>query len=293
MGKRYTNAVTLFLIALLTFSLVGFINSTKKVIRDKSVEQIIEDKLNNINHPKDTKVLLSSNPYDYIKGKDSCKEYKYIISQGKKSLNYMLKKFANSKENGLNEYIMAIACSEILSENPLNKNWSSGRAWYNNYTKNKGTKIQSKNVKNDFFSLIVPSNWKVVRLGNSGMYFGESENDNFGGAFKDEFNVNFNAGEKKLPSKDSLLQWMLPNHTEVTKVQELKGFFTETYLINLISSEPAGQGGKITGKWTYIIFIDKNKSTSIKWVAYEIYLNTKYGSEKEVINIAKTFKVIK
>lgn len=293
MSKRFINVMILFLMALLTFSLVGFIKSTEKVTRDKTFEQIIEDKLSNITHSNDKKILLSSNPYDYIKGKKISKDYKYIVSHGKKSLDYMLTKFANSKENGLNEYIMAIACSEILRENPLNKNWSSGRAWYNDYIKNKGSKNQSKNEKNDFFSLIVPSNWKAVRLGNSGMYFGESENDYFGGVFKEELNVNFNAGEKKLPSKDSLLQWMLPNHTEVTKVEELKGFFTETYLINLISSEPAGQGGKITGKWTYIIFIDKNKSTSIKWVAYEIYLNTKYGSEKEVINIAKTFKIIK
>lgn len=159
---------------------------------------------------------------------------------------------------------------------------------------NKKLNHQNQDLKNDdYFSLKVPSKWKVVRIGSYGMYFGESEQNNFGGVFMQEFNVNFNAGEKKLPSKDSLLHWMLPNHTEVKKVQELKGFLTETYLINLISSEPAGQGGKTTGKWTYIIFIDKNKSTSIKWVAYEIYFNTKYVSEKDVVKIAKTFKVIK
>jgi hypothetical protein len=153
---------------------------------------------------------------------------------------------------------------------------------------------ENQNLKNEgYFSLTVPSKWKVIRIGSQGMYFGKSEQNNFGGVFIEEFNVNFNAGEKKLPSNSSLLQWMLPNHTEVTKVQKLKGFFTETYLIKLISSEPAGQGGKITGKWTYIIFIDKSKSTSIKWVADEFYFNTKYVSEKEVINIAKTFRIIK
>ena len=47
----------------------------------------------------------------------------------------MINKFANSNKNGLEEYIMAIACSEILKENSTSKNWDSGREWYNNYTK--------------------------------------------------------------------------------------------------------------------------------------------------------------
>ncbi len=63
------------------------------------------------------------------------KDYKYIVSQGQKSLDYMLKKFVSSDKNGLEEYIMAIACSEILKENPASKNWASGREWYDNYTK--------------------------------------------------------------------------------------------------------------------------------------------------------------
>jgi hypothetical protein len=47
----------------------------------------------------------------------------------------MLNKFANSDKNGLEEYIMAIACSEILNENPANKKWASGREWYDNNIK--------------------------------------------------------------------------------------------------------------------------------------------------------------
>jgi hypothetical protein len=34
----------------------------------------------------------------------------------------MLQKFAHSDKNSLEEYIMAIACSEILKENPDSKN---------------------------------------------------------------------------------------------------------------------------------------------------------------------------
>lgn len=133
MRKRLVNMMVICLVVLLIFSLIGCSNTSKKVSDDKTFEQTMEEKLNNITNPKDSKVLLSSNPYDYIKG--SNEDYKYIVSQGRKSLNYMLNKFANSNTNGLKEYIMAIACLEILKENPSPKNWASGREWYDNYTK--------------------------------------------------------------------------------------------------------------------------------------------------------------
>lgn len=135
MGKRFINIIILWLTILLTFSLIGCSNKTKKPSTDKTFQQTIDEKLYNITHPKDNQVLLSSNPYDYIKGEDSNKDYKYIVSQGQKSLDYILKKFSSSDKNGLEEYIMAIACSEILKEDPASKNWYSGREWYDNYTK--------------------------------------------------------------------------------------------------------------------------------------------------------------
>lgn len=79
-----------------------------------------------------SKKALSSNPYDYIK--DS-KEYKNIVAQGEKGIKEILAKFEDSKEDGLKEYIMAAAASEILGENPKDKNWKSGREWYDNYIK--------------------------------------------------------------------------------------------------------------------------------------------------------------
>ena len=91
---------------------------------------IIDNKLNIIcNNPK---VIVSSNPYDYTK--DS-QEYRDIVNSGDSALKYMLTRFENSKENGLREYVMAIACSEILKENNETKKWTTGREWYDNYTK--------------------------------------------------------------------------------------------------------------------------------------------------------------
>lgn len=135
MRKRLITGIVICLAVLLGLSLIGCGNTAKKVSSDKTFEQTIEEKLNNITNPKDSKVALSSNPYDYIKGVDSREDYKYIVSGGEKSLNYMLNKFAKGNENGLEEYIMAIACSEILKENPSSKNWATGREWYENYNK--------------------------------------------------------------------------------------------------------------------------------------------------------------
>lgn len=137
MRKILINVITMGLVVLFAFNFIGCSNTAEKVPMDKALEQTIDEKLNNITNPKDSKVLISSNPYDYINSVDSNEDYKYIVSQGENSLNYMLSKFANSTGNGLEEYIMAIACSEILKENPTSKNWISGKEWYEQYTKSK------------------------------------------------------------------------------------------------------------------------------------------------------------
>ncbi|KRF34606.1 hypothetical protein [Paenibacillus sp. Soil787] len=133
MRKRSMNVIVISLTGLFLFSLIGCSITEEKVSSDITFEQTIDGKLNSITNPKDYTVALSSNPYDYIKGVDSNKDYKYIVLQGEKSLNYMLTKFANRDKNGLEEYIMAIACSEILKENPASKKWATGREWYDNH----------------------------------------------------------------------------------------------------------------------------------------------------------------
>jgi len=151
MRKGLKNVSLILMGVLFSFSLIGCSNTEKKVSVDKIFEKTIEEKLNSITNPegKDTKLLMSSNPYDWIKDTDSNKNYKYIVSQGEKSLHFMLSKFANSNKNGLEEYIMAIACAEILKENPTSKNWSSGREWYDNYTKT-NNEVKIPVVNNDF-----------------------------------------------------------------------------------------------------------------------------------------------
>lgn len=120
-------------------------NSHKSQKTSEQISKLIDDKLYAIiSNPKH---MASSNPYNYTKDN---KDYEYIVNQGEKALEHMLGKFKNSNENGLKEYVMAIACSEILGEKPEQKNWSSGREWYEHYLKlNQNDTILSEN-KIDF-----------------------------------------------------------------------------------------------------------------------------------------------
>lgn len=136
MRKRLVKILFSCLIVLFSFNLMECSKTEMETLTNEKFELIMEDKLYNITNPKDSMVALSSNPYDYIKDRESNEDYKYIISQGEKALNYMLKRFEKSNNNGLEEYIMAIACSEILEENSSDKDWATGKEWYKKYQKN-------------------------------------------------------------------------------------------------------------------------------------------------------------
>lgn len=101
--------------------------SGSTVVSDEDLARTIDEKLNAIisNGPS-----FSSNPYHYIKDNQ---DYEEIVDMGKPALEYMLRKFEAGKENGLKEYIMAAACSEILGEKPGTGNGVSGRDWFNSH----------------------------------------------------------------------------------------------------------------------------------------------------------------
>lgn len=74
---------------------------------------------------------LNSNPNDYIKAHKH--EFNNIVEQKQITLDHFLNKFEKSNEDGLEEYIMASACTKILGkENPV-KQWSTGKEWYERY----------------------------------------------------------------------------------------------------------------------------------------------------------------
>jgi hypothetical protein len=74
---------------------------------------------------------LFSNPYDYLKKQSE--EFDNIVSKKQIALDHFLNKFEKSEENGLEEYIMASACVEILGKKNPVKEWSTGKEWYEKY----------------------------------------------------------------------------------------------------------------------------------------------------------------
>jgi hypothetical protein len=101
------------------------------MIEMKTIGAIIDEKLDKVCDINNPSVASSSNPFDYVKRNG--RDFEDIVDLGEDALKYMLKKFESSEKDGLKEYVMAIACSKILKEDPNNKNWSTGREWYNNY----------------------------------------------------------------------------------------------------------------------------------------------------------------
>ena len=74
---------------------------------------------------------LNSNPNEYIKAHEN--EFKNIVAQKQITLDHFLNKFEKSEEDGLEEYIMASACTKILGEENPVKQWSTGKEWYERY----------------------------------------------------------------------------------------------------------------------------------------------------------------
>lgn len=92
-------------------------------------EAVDQKLLSIVSNPK---VQISSNPLDYINA--SNKEYNDIVAMDKQAFTYLLNKFDKGDENGLEEWIMAKACCDILGEKNTVEGWSTGREWYEKYT---------------------------------------------------------------------------------------------------------------------------------------------------------------
>lgn len=115
---------------LLMLCIVLVLTACTSAEREMDIIQQVERDLEKIVASSDVS-KLSSNPNDYIKTHKN--EFSNIVEQKQIALKHFLNKFAKSNEDGLEEYIMAAACSEILGgENPVN-DWSTGKEWYEQY----------------------------------------------------------------------------------------------------------------------------------------------------------------
>ncbi|MEK4512100.1 hypothetical protein EJP82_12150 [Paenibacillus anaericanus] len=115
--------------------LLNFLLITVCLVACQSSDNVgreIEDNLSKIINNKE--VAFSSNPIDYIDQNQN--EYENIISKGEKGLKYLIVELKSSEENGLKEWIMAKASTDILKTNNPIKEWSTGKEWINKYSEN-------------------------------------------------------------------------------------------------------------------------------------------------------------
>ncbi|WP_458460086.1 hypothetical protein [Paenibacillus sp.] len=92
----------------------------------------IESNLQKMVH--DPILLTSSNPNDYIAGRPEV--YEDILNTGEEGLHLLLQQLESSPDNGLKEWIMAQASTELLGEHNPVEAWHSGKDWLRQYKMN-------------------------------------------------------------------------------------------------------------------------------------------------------------
>jgi len=82
----------------------------------------------------DPVVLTSSNPNDYITANREA--YEDILNTGEAGLPLLLQQLESSPDNGLKEWVMAQASTELLGKHSPVEEWHSGKDWLMQYKMN-------------------------------------------------------------------------------------------------------------------------------------------------------------
>ncbi|MEG0775689.1 hypothetical protein [Clostridium sp.] len=134
------------LIFSLTLAFLGLNNISKASEKKETLtNQQIEKVRTNLKIISSSPVM-SSNPHDYIR--EHKKEYDEIIQMGEPVVDLFIDEFKKGKLKGLDTWITAWICNEILGEkNPIKiwaedheNGWDSGEDWYEKYMKIKKIK---------------------------------------------------------------------------------------------------------------------------------------------------------
>jgi len=114
---------------LVSLSTVFVLGACAIQTKEQSISGVIEHSLQEM--VSESVIMSSSNPNDYIVG--SPEAYELILNTGEEGLNVLLQELEASADNGLKEWIMAQASTELLGErNPVNE-WNSGKDWLRQY----------------------------------------------------------------------------------------------------------------------------------------------------------------
>lgn len=114
---------------LVSLSTVFVVGACSVQTEEQSVSGVIEHSLQEM--VGESVIMISSNPNDYIAG--SPEAYGLILNAGEDGLNVLLQKLESSSDNGLREWIMAQASTELLGERNSVNEWNSGKDWLRQY----------------------------------------------------------------------------------------------------------------------------------------------------------------
>ncbi|PYG89159.1 hypothetical protein LY28_00982 [Ruminiclostridium sufflavum DSM 19573] len=180
--------------------------------------------------------------------------------------------------------VLTTSCGEKVSNG--NSNQQAGSTQYNdeNSTATQQTDAGSTNksiellldkkIETSSYSVSIPKSWSYEEV-NSDILNLKKDNVQIGGIYIQPY---YKDVEEPVSS-------LLPNHTEIIDSKKLTGFFTETQEMHVVSTEPAVSGDSNSENWIYVFFV-KDKE-----VVYEIFFNTKFIDESNILNIAKSFKL--
>lgn len=82
----------------------------------------------------DPAIATSSNPFTYAEISPALDR---MVARGELALEPIAEEIEDSPENGLREYLLAIAGQEILGTEKINGAWATGKEWASYYRANK------------------------------------------------------------------------------------------------------------------------------------------------------------
>lgn len=130
----FFNTVRQLAVVIATLVIVVLLSSCSKSQEDlnKQVHSSVNKIKQSIDHPASSEISASSNPYDYVKNNE---DFEAIIALGVAALPELKQLLDNSEQDGLMEYIYAIALEQI-SKVDMRKDtdWSSGKEFLKTYT---------------------------------------------------------------------------------------------------------------------------------------------------------------
>lgn len=114
---------------LVSLSTVFVVGACSVQTEEQRISGVIEHSLQEM--VNESAIMSSSNPNDYITG--SPEAYGLILNTGEEGLLVLLQELESSSDNGLREWIMAQASTELLGDRNSVNEWNSGKDWLRQY----------------------------------------------------------------------------------------------------------------------------------------------------------------